>query len=67
VEWTLSIIVPYITLKEWVCDQAKSKDLMGLIEWEILEDILYYDCIMPEILKIEFFKLYDHMGYNAAL
>ena len=39
---------------------------MGLTEWEILEDILHYDCIMLEILKIEFSSLYDHM-VNAAL
>jgi hypothetical protein len=28
--------------------------LMELTEWEIIEDILHYDCIIPEILKIKF-------------
>ena len=42
------------------------KGLMGLTTWEILEDTLYYDdCIMLEILEIEFSSLYDHMGYKC--
>jgi hypothetical protein len=37
---------------------------MGLTTWEILKDILYYDdCIMIEILEIEFSSLYD--GYKC--
>ena len=46
--------------------KLNTKGLMGLTAWEILEDILYYDdCIMLEILEIEFSSLYDHIGYKC--
>ena len=48
--------------------KLNSKGLMGLTAWEILEDILYYDdCIMLEILEIEFSSLYDHIDINATI
>ena len=39
---------------------------MGPTAWEVLKDIICYDdCIMLEILEIEFSNLYDHMGYKC--
>ena len=61
----LGTIVLGITLKNEYVAIIKFEGLMRLTEWEILEDILYYDCIMLEILKIEFSSLYDHMGYKC--
>ena len=58
-------IVPDITLMNEYVAIINFKGLIGLTEWEILEDILYYDCIMLEILKIEFSNLYDHIGYKC--
>ena len=63
-ELTLSIIVPYITLKNEYVTKLNLEGLMGLTEWEILEDTIYYDRIKPEILKIKFSS---YMGYNATL
>ena len=60
-----STIVPGITLKNEYVAIINFEGLMGLTEWENLEDILYYDCIMLEILKIEFLSLYSHMGYKC--
>ena len=60
-----STIVPGITLKNEYVAIINFKGLIGLTEWEILEDILYYDCKMLEILKIEFSNLYDHIGYKC--
>jgi hypothetical protein len=65
-EYILSIVIPSITLKEYVT-KLNPKGLTGIITWEILEDIQYYDdCIMLEILEMKFSSLYDHM-INANL
>ena len=61
----LDTIVPGITLKNEYVAIINFKGLIGLTEWEILQDILYYDCIMLEILKIKFSSLYDHMRYKC--
>jgi hypothetical protein len=67
VELTLSIIVPYITLKEWVYDQAKSWRSYGT-HW-MRNSKRYPTLLLHNARNIEnwIFKLYDHMGYSAAL